>query len=149
MAGSLFAPIYEHVDAMHVGEAGRSLKIAHKYGQILLKRSQNSQRNALDQLTSKYPSHGFIIDRLQAQDLFNNVREPSPEETNLAILLGTAACNPLPQAELLSFLNSDKNISSETNDDPEQNNQLDNGSKNGPEVDSGTNDVKVEPTPTA
>ena len=149
LAGSLFAPIYEHVDSMHIGEAGRSLKIAHKYGEILCKRSQNCQRNALDQLTTNYPSHGFIIDRLQAENLFNNVREPSVEETNLAILLGAAACDPLPQAGLLSFLNSDKNTSSETNDDLEQNHQLGNGSKNRPEVDSGTNDVKVEPTPTA
>ena len=35
-------PIYSHVDAMHIGEADRMLKIAHKYGEIL-----DSQRSLL------------------------------------------------------------------------------------------------------
>ena len=109
LAGTLFAPIYEHVDAMHVGEAGRSLKIAYKYGELLQVRSQNYSRRTLNELTNSYPSHGFIIDRLQAENLFKNVRPPTPNEVALVTLLGNAALDPIPfpNKPLLAFLNSE------------------------------------------
>ena len=117
LAGSLFAPIYEHVDAMHVGEAGRSLEIAHRYGEILLESGQNCKPGALGELTSHYPSHGFIIDRFQAQSLFNNVRRPRPDEIALAAQLGPVARDPILGRGILSFLNSGLDASSsETND---------------------------------
>ena len=55
LAGKLLAPIYEHVDAMHVGEAGRSLQIAAKYGEILRVKGRNLKLKALDRLTQEYP----------------------------------------------------------------------------------------------
>lgn len=121
LAGALFAPIYEHVDAMHVGEAGRSLEIAHRYGKILLQSGQNCWPGALDALTSSYPSHGFIIDRFQAQALFTNVRPPRPDEIALAERLGPVARDPIRMPEILSFLNSEADTSSsETNDAQER-----------------------------
>ena len=109
MAGELFGRVYEHVDPMHVGEAGRFLRIAHQYGQVLQREGENCKRDTLDKITTQYPSHSFIIDRLQATDLFNNVREPSPEEAELAKRLGMAALKPRdPQNEpLLTFLNAE------------------------------------------
>ncbi len=89
LTGSLFAPIYEHVDAMHIGEAGRSLRIAHRYGDLLLQSSQNCKPGALESLTSNYPSHGFIIDRRQADLLFRHVRSPSPAEIDLSTCLNS------------------------------------------------------------
>ena len=70
MAGELFGRVYEHIDPMHVGEAGRSLRIAHQYGQVLQKNGNNCKTHTLDCLTSQYPSHSFIIDRVQAESLF-------------------------------------------------------------------------------
>ena len=92
---------------MHVGEAGRFLKIAHQYGQVLQRKGENCKQNTLDTLTTQYPSHSFIIDRLQAEDLFNNVREPSPSEAELARQLGVEALKPRGQKNepLLAFLN--------------------------------------------
>ena len=109
MAGELFGRVYEHIDPMHVGEAGRFLKIAHQYGQVLQRKGENCKRDTLDKLTTQYPSHSFIIDRLQATDLFNNVREPSPSEEELAKRLGRAALKPRDQQNepLLTFLNAE------------------------------------------
>ena len=93
LAGELFGRVYEHIDPMHVGEAGRFLKIAHQYGQVLQRKSGNCKPGALDKLTTEYPSHSFIIDRLQAEDLFNNVRPPTPSEMMLAKQTGKRGCD--------------------------------------------------------
>ena len=95
LAGKLLAPIYEHVDAMHVGEAGRSLQIAAKYGELLGVKGQNLKPETLDHLTQEYPSHRFVIDRFQAERLFLHVRPPHSTEAELANLLGDAALTPL------------------------------------------------------
>jgi hypothetical protein len=87
----LFAPIYQQIDPLHVGEAGRAMLIAQKYGQILHQKGQNFDLAALDDLISGYPSHGFVIDRRQAEQFFTNVREPEPLESLLAQLLGERA----------------------------------------------------------
>ena len=107
LSGKLFSPIYNHVDAMHIGEADRMLKIAHKYGEVLDSRSSNLKENALNRLTTDYPSHGFVIDRHQAEKLFVNVRRPNQNEERLLILLGPVAVNPTPQssAPQIAFLN--------------------------------------------
>ena len=108
LAGSLFGRVYDHVDAMHVGEAGLSLRIANQYGQVLQRASQNYTQRTLDQLTTEYPSHGFIIDRLQAEGLFRNVRAPASTEAALAKLLGDESLRPRsrPSDTLLTFLNT-------------------------------------------
>jgi len=94
MASALYAPIYGHVDAMHVGEAGRALAIAEKYGERLLRKSQNALPGALGLLTTSYPSHGFVIDRREAKSLFRRVREPDDLEQALIDLLGEHALEP-------------------------------------------------------
>lgn len=152
LAGSLFAPIYEHVDAMHIGEADRSLRIAHKYGEFLLESGQNCRAGALESLTGSYPSHGFIIDRLQAGRLFNHVRAPSPSETALAVCLGDASRDPIqrPQGTLLGFLNSERGATSSATEDDNEQAQPDGGdSSDGSGVDSGTDPSQAESIPVA
>ena len=151
LAGSLFAPIYEHVDAMHIGEADRSLRIAHRYGELLAESSQNCRSGALEMLTSSYPSHGFIIDRRQAKTLFNNVRSPSPNEMALAARLGSAARDPVlrPRSPLLGFLNSERVAASSEGDDVQD--QVEPGHGGGDtgrlEGDSGADAPQAEPVP--
>lgn len=120
MAGTLFSPIYKHVDAMHVGEAGRYLKIAKKYGELLQEKSQNFTKQTLDELTNNYPTHSFVIDRFQAEKLFKNVRAPTENELKLSNLLGNAALVPCssPKDTLLTFLNS-KNELEDLHNEPE------------------------------
>ena len=110
--------MYEHIDPMHVGEAGRFLKIAHQYGQILQHVGGNCKNDTLVTLTNKYPSHGFIIDRLQAELLFNTVEDPSLEEAQLALDLGNDAIYPRDKKPLLAFLNKEVELDLEENHDP-------------------------------
>ena len=154
LSSSLFAPIFEHVDAMHIGEAGRSLRIAHSYGELLLESSQNCKPHALNRLTSSYPSHGFIIDRFQANTLFNNVRGPNAAETVLAQRLGDASREPIPKPEhtLLCFLNAESSVSASDTDDATEQTEPSTGN-NPTHVESdggpGPNVEKVEPVATA
>lgn len=96
LSGKLFAPIYGHVDAMHIGEADRMLKIAYKYGQVLMAKSLNFREETLAKLTANYPSHGFVIDRQQAEELFENVRSPNEKEEELISHLKGMALEPIP-----------------------------------------------------
>ena len=84
MTTGLFAPLYGQVDPLHIGEAGRAMSIASRYGQRLLGHGCNIESNALEFITSEYPSHGFVIDRQEASNLFKEVREPTRDETLLA-----------------------------------------------------------------
>ena len=83
----LFAGLYSQIDPMHVGEAGRAMKIADRYGIRLLDCSKNMSKEALDFLNVQYPHHGFVIDRAEAELLFVNVRGPTDDEFLLAELL--------------------------------------------------------------
>lgn len=74
---------------MHLGEAMRALVIADAYGTRLNAYSRNlANPAALNQLYTKYPSHGFVIDREEAATLFQQVREPSEDELALVEALG-------------------------------------------------------------
>ena len=161
LAGKLLAPIYEHVDAMHVGEAGRSLEIAVKYGEILGGKGRNLKSKALDRLTQEYPSHGFVIDRLQAEKLFGRVRSPNSTEIELANLLGDVALTPIPhpQEPLLAFLNDeavaqtpsflslDRHSTGDDHDDEETTRTVADGSSSERTRDSGSDPASTEQNP--
>ena len=91
MTKVIFAPLYAQIDPIHIGEAARAMSIAGHYGKRLLERSCNIDPESLDFILSAYPSHGFVIDRREAEQLFVNVREPDPTELLLAKHLGPGA----------------------------------------------------------
>ena len=80
MVTGLFAPLYGQVNPLSIGEAGRAMSIAGHYGLLLLKNSGIIEPLGLRYIMTEYPSHGFVIDRWEAKELFQNVREPSQEE---------------------------------------------------------------------
>ena len=84
MATGLFEPLYRQVDPIHVGEAGRAMRIAGDYGERLLSVGGNITKENLESLMIGYPSHDFVIDRWEADDKFYNVREPTQQELDLA-----------------------------------------------------------------
>ena len=84
IASGLFAPIYSQIDPVRVGEVARALSIAEDYGRRL---DGNLKPGALERLVGGYPSHSFVIDCEEVRDLFDNVREPTTDETELAQLL--------------------------------------------------------------
>ena len=80
---ALFSPISQQVDPLHVGEAFRSMNVAKAYGERLVDKSKNLTAEKLDELISEYPSHGFVIDRIEAGKIFKNVRETNGIEQGL------------------------------------------------------------------
>ena len=76
----LHEPIFAQIDPIRLGEMQAALTIALEYGTRLNERYRNLKANALSQLTSSYPAHGFVVDRKEARGLFNNVRCPEEHE---------------------------------------------------------------------
>ena len=106
LATGLLSGIYSQIDPMHVGEAGRANRVGKQYGEMLIARSQNSSPENLEKLISAYSSHAFVIDRLEAKELFNNVREPNDLEVELARLLDKTALWPMAHLRepMITFL---------------------------------------------
>lgn len=84
----LLEPLYRQFDPIQVGEMARSMKIATAYGIRLMVRSRNFTEETLKILSMTYPSHSFVIDKSEVEELFDNVRVPSLEEDNLRSALG-------------------------------------------------------------
>lgn len=95
LVDGLYSPIYGQVDPLHVGEAGRASLIALRYGERLIRRSQNCSERTVQTLATGFPSHGFVIDRVEAAELFANVREPNSLEAALAMLLESEVRLPM------------------------------------------------------
>jgi len=89
MSIGLFRCIYAQLDPMRLGEYQRAMLIGHYYGARLVR--ANLTESALEQLIAGYPSHDFVIDRIEAADLFNKVREPNEKELLLANLVHAEA----------------------------------------------------------
>jgi hypothetical protein len=71
-------PIYSQIDPMRLGEVQRAMMIAYHYGERLAK--GNLKEDSLAVLVSGYPSHGSVIDRDEARNLFKSVRPPTKDE---------------------------------------------------------------------
>ena len=87
-AVGLMSPVISQIDPMHVGEVARAMRVGREYGERLNAKTNNLQPAALHKLVNGYPSHGFVIDRLEAESIFNNIRPPTDVEGVLIELLG-------------------------------------------------------------
>ncbi len=83
----LFAPIYQQMEPMRLGENDRSVQVAEEYAKRLGKIGKNLKSEALSHLIAAYPSHSFVIDRDEARRYFHRVREPSEIEGELGLSL--------------------------------------------------------------
>lgn len=80
MIGNMYDNLLDQIDPLVVGELGRYLSVAHEYGQRLISHSKNMEPDALPRLIVGYPSHGFVIDAMEARQLFRRVRAPTDPE---------------------------------------------------------------------
>lgn len=80
---SYIAPIADKIDPITIGEHQRAVQIAYDYGDRLNSKSKSLKSDALSKIVSSYPSHGFVIDRKEARELFNSVKAPEAEEVLL------------------------------------------------------------------
>lgn len=79
LTGQLMSPVTTQLDLIKYGEFIRAMRIAEDYGQRLTEHweAANLKDNAINLLTTGYPSHGFAIDREEAKKaLFSSVSEP-------------------------------------------------------------------------
>jgi len=105
----LYGQIFQQFDPMHIGESGRSMLVAEKYGQRLDMRSHNLKKGTLSRLITDYPSHGFVIDRDEAAFYFHRVRPANPAELALGKALGDTACVPIDttQTAIIEFISTE------------------------------------------
>ena len=75
LAIGVMQPMYSQIDPVRLGELQRFVRISLEYGDRLA--SSNVRRGTIEKLVVGYPSHGFIIDRSEARQLFNRVEKPS------------------------------------------------------------------------
>jgi hypothetical protein len=105
MTVGLFSHIYQQIEVMHVGEAARAMNIAREYGERLDAVTDNLRTTtSLSQLIADYPSHGFVIDRDEAQTLFRRVRDLTKRERELCVVLGNLARSQSVRTPHIYFL---------------------------------------------
>ncbi len=120
LTNGIYEPILRQIDPLHVGEVTREIKIAEKYAIKLAEKSQNFDKETINKLIIDYPSHGFVIDRNEAEKLFKNVREPNNNEFLLAQCFHHASRLPTIDMDKIQFLNDEveqieqENIESES-----------------------------------
>lgn len=103
---ALYSRISEQIDPIHMGEVNRSMAIAKEYGKRLMEKSRNFEEETLQALISSYPSHGFVIDREEADTKFKHVRACTDDEVALLEDLGNYAITP-SQSPWVRFLSDD------------------------------------------
>jgi hypothetical protein len=70
--------IYSQISPSSIGEDYRDLQVAFEYGRKLSTRSNNIDYEKLYTLVHRYPSHDFVIDHMEARDLFKVVENAPP-----------------------------------------------------------------------
>lgn len=83
LTSGIFAPVFSQIDPKQLGEMSAAVEIAREYGDRLNKKSRSLKEGSLDRLITDYPSHGFVIDRAEARELFNRVEHPTEDMKTL------------------------------------------------------------------
>ena len=109
LVSGMLKPIFAQIDPLKLGENARALRIASEYAHRLNEHAKNlvPRSDSIDSLISGYPDHGFVIDRKEAQSLFQIVKEPCAELCEISTSLGEVATYP-SQQPVLTFLNIQK-----------------------------------------
>jgi hypothetical protein len=94
----LMKPVFEQIDPIKLGDDARSQEIGYHYGLRLNLHSQNLQgEDALNQLLYGYPSHSFVVDRTESENLFRNVKPINGSLHSVIECLGDMAHTPQAQ----------------------------------------------------
>ena len=86
LAIGLFEPLIGQIDPLRVADIRLSMRIAEEYGRRL--HTRNVKEDTIHKLVYEYPSHGFVLDKEEATNLFEKVRNPTPAEIELADAIG-------------------------------------------------------------
>lgn len=91
MASTMMQPIYAQVNPEVVGSENRDLDIAYQYGSRLAEVGGNATPEQVFQLVHGYPSHDFIIDSREAENLFKSIELPTAALYTIVGAIGDAA----------------------------------------------------------
>lgn len=94
LAGSVMSAVYSQIDPDVLGENRRNLSIAEEYGKRLSSKHKNINITGIRRLVHGYPSHDFVIDMEEAEELFERVIFPPVALANLVFDLGEIALKP-------------------------------------------------------
>lgn len=87
--GETSSKLYDKFDSIKIGKYARALAIGKEYGVRLLERykgkSFEEARNIVDHLVYDYPSHTFVIDKIELKSLGFVVESVSEELVNLLV----------------------------------------------------------------
>jgi hypothetical protein len=91
----LYGPLFAQLDPTHLAESARGLEIGGECAERLLKRYRpalwaEQGPKLLDRLVHAYPTHGFVIDREEADDLGLPTRVPDDQEATILDQLALA-----------------------------------------------------------
>lgn len=76
MTASVMSGVYGRIDPESLASDRRDVEVAIAYAFRLAKVSQNPHPHTIHNLVHNYPSHSFVIDHLEARELFQHVEEP-------------------------------------------------------------------------
>ncbi|EPJ1882091.1 hypothetical protein BvCmsHHP056_01067 [Escherichia coli] len=96
---ALIAPMAAQIDPIKLGEHQRAMSIAITYGQRLADKPSSLKEGALGKLIASYPSHGFVIDRKEAKELFKCVEHPE----GITEILYNLFCDKIHSGEIPTF----------------------------------------------
>jgi len=85
----LLEPVYAQLDPIRLAEVERMLRISAEYGERIAR--GNLKEGGLDRLLAKYPSHGFVIDKSEAKEIFKIVDDLAPSLDEFMRLWGDFA----------------------------------------------------------
>ena len=112
VATNSLSSIYAQIEPVRLGEFKRAMQIAEQYGSKL--DSGNLKNGALNKLISTYPSHGYVIDRIESRELFNKVEDASVEfELLMSTMRNNLNINELYCRDLISDFIPDDNLENE------------------------------------
>jgi hypothetical protein len=132
LAIGTITPIVSQIDPLQVGEVTRAMNIGLEYANRLAERSENIHRSlnpeedSIQKLANGYPTHGFVIDREEAAELFINVRSPNVAELEILEKLSSPARRPPRDEAVLTYLSEPPNIQVQN---AAENNRPDNASE--------------------
>lgn len=78
----LLVPVFGQIDPIRLAEVDRSLRVSAEYGERL--GQENLTDGALERLLAKYPTHGVVIDRREADEIFKEIKDPPEDVLELA-----------------------------------------------------------------
>ncbi len=113
MTRGLFSPIYGQITPEGLGEDYQELMVAYEYGKRLAQVGGNISVGSINKLVHDYPSHDFVIDKLEARSLFNQIADPTPDMYELASKLGSLAFVPESKQVTIEALSKADEIKSD------------------------------------